>query len=224
VGRRLMLLAVVAGAMLWVAAPAMAKGEYPEGPISGSASISGPGLKAPILFGWHGECGLLDPCMDVRDLDNDFLAVAMDTGISGRLPRYAIGYYERPALSELGPRYTIHWVVDMGSTHVTLEQDLYPYAPDRPWVHTPKTLADVPLGSEWWPAPPSMVGLLHGYGLPASPPGASGKALAATSVTAPSGLGHLWTWIATAGAMLALMVAGAVFGRPTREARATSPA
>ena len=221
-GRRLVFLAVAAGAMLLVAAPAMAKGPFGEGPSSGSASISGPGLKAPILFGWHGECGLLEPCTDVRDLDNDFLAVAMDTGISGRLPRYAIGYYLRPALSNLGPRYTIHWVLDTGSTQMKLEQDLYPYAPDRPWVRTPKTIVGASLGSEWWPAPPSLVGLLRGYGLPASPPGASGKALAATSVTAPSGLGHLWTWIATVGAMLALMVVGAVFGRPARRARATA--
>ena len=221
-GRRLMLLVVAAGAMLWVAGPAMAKGPFEMGPTSGSASISGPGLKAPILFGWHGECGLLEPCMDVRDLDNDFLAVAMDTGISGRLPRYTIGYYVRPALSDLGPRYTIQWVLDTGSTQVKLEQDLYPYAPDRPWVHTPKTLSEASLGSEWWSTPPSLVGLLQDYGLPTTPPGASGKALAATSVSGSSGLGHLWWWIATAGAMLVLMVVGAVFGRPTRRARATA--
>lgn len=220
-GKRLFFAVAVAGMVLAMAGPASAKGPLWHGAVSvsGTVKVEGPKQDIPIVLGWRGDCGLLFPCDDLAYLDSDFLALARDTGLTGSIPSYAKSYYLRPARSKLGPAYRVTWrlAADNGDRAV-VEQTLYPFAPERPWVYTVpgQKFFDLTLEGGWISAPPSTAGLLQGYGLPPRAPGA-GAAVAAIR-QAPSS--HVWIWFLAAGVLLVLLVAGSVAGRRRAAIRA----
>ena len=216
-GGRLILGMMAAGVVLALTAPAaQAKGPHSGMPVQATASVNGPKMKIPIVFGWQGQCGILDQCSDLKDLENDTLTLARDLGLSGNIPSYAKSFYVPPPMSKMGPAYTVRWVIRQGPSVWNITQRLYPYAPGRPWVFTPagQTMLGVSLDGQglpggWMSAPPSVNGFLQGFGLPAAPKVSA--AVAATSVQVAAS--HAWVWVAAAGALALLVVAGAVAGR-----------
>ena len=70
--RRIVTPVLVLGSSLAIAGAtagtAQAKGEF-GGPITARATISGPGLRTPIVLAWHGDCGLVYGCSDLAQMD-----------------------------------------------------------------------------------------------------------------------------------------------------------
>src|SRR5438067_5819750 len=186
-GKRVILAMAVAGLVLAMAGPALAKGPFGEqdSVVSGSVSIHGPKRGGSIFLDWRGGCGIFSPCTDIKDLESDFLAVAADAGLSGGgVPSYARTYYIRPSMSRLGPAYTMTWtLVSTEGRRAVVRQTLYPYAPGRPWVYTPagQRVGEATLTSGWAATPPSLVALLRTYGLPKAAPAAPTAAAADAS-------------------------------------------
>ena len=215
-GKRLILGLWVVGMIVGAAGPAQAKGPF-DHPVtlSGTVNIQGSDHKGGGMFlSWRGDCGIFEPCGDIKELSNDFLIVADDTALMGRVPRYARYFYERPSKARLGPAYTVDWAFTApDGVTATLTQTLYPYAPGRPWVYMAagQSFFGMTLEGGWSTTPPSMVGLLRSYGLPRTPPAAA----PAAPVPAPSvaGTSAPWIWSIAIVALLALMVGGAVAGR-----------
>jgi hypothetical protein len=202
--------------LLVPAASASAKGED-MGPIEGTATITGPGLSAPIVVHWKGRC--LAYCPDALKAMPVFLQLANAAGLftaSGPTTHL------QPVSSRLGPRYTLAFVLQ--SKHDTLRNTVafYPYGPSdlpryiktMPWVYAAPGQRELDLfgygretlaPSGWWTAAPSLLHTLHRLGLPARPPaGASSSNVAVAGIA-----GGLVGFVI-------LIVAGAAFGRPKR--------
>jgi hypothetical protein len=105
-------LSVVAVVSLVVPATAAAKGPS-------EATVSGPGLAAPLKITGNGEGGYSD--LGILAEDGGFFPQAFGQSPSPLL---------RSKPGELGPRYSVVYVVPPGSG--TLKQDLYPYAQGGP--------------------------------------------------------------------------------------------
>jgi len=215
-GKRLILGLWVVGMIVAVAGPAQAKGPF-DHPVtlSGTVSIHDSDNRGGAIFlKWRGDCGIIEPCSDIKELSNDFLIVADDTAVMGRVPRYARNFYALPSRARLGPAFTVDWsfTADDGVT-ATLTQTLYPYAPGRPWVHMApgQSFFGMTLEGGWSTTPPSMVGLLRSYGLPRTAPGVPPAAPVAAPAVA--GTSAPWVWSIAIAALIALVVGGAAAGR-----------
>jgi hypothetical protein len=222
--RRVVTTVLVLGTSLAIAGAtagaAQAKGEF-VGPITARASITGPGLQAPIVLRWRGDCGLVYGCSDLAQMDHDLIQVAMDTGVTGSLPSYARGF-AAPASDRLGPGYGLRFEVVQDGHREVVMQWLYPYAPDHVWVYTGpgQSVLGKPLVPGWLPAPASMRTLLASFGLPAAPASVAARSDDAKAVAAASGPGPARPWaVAALVAGLALVVvAGSLLGRPRQAA------
>lgn len=219
--RRLAILGALVVGTLWLASPAMAKGQ----PVTETVtiSVSGPGLSSPARLHWKGRCPLgFFPCPQSL---SDFSMVMSD---AGTVSNYR-GPYEAPSVSTLGPRYAMTITFDLknGPTYV-VHKDLYPfgpgisaYVPQRPWLFTPvgQRVGDMDVPDGWVAAAPSLVDILrdHGFTVPApSPaPAASSVAIGAPRPASNAGDG-VNGWVLAGGglALAALVGVAAWLGRP----------
>jgi hypothetical protein len=204
----------IAGAM---AGAAQAKGEF-GGPITAHATISGPGLKVPIVLAWHGDCGLVYGCPDLAQMDHDLLQVAMDTGVTGSLPSYARAF-SAPVPSRLGPGFKLRYEVVQAGHHQVVVQWLYPYAAGHPWIYTGagQSILGKPMTAGWLQGPASMRQLLISLGLPVHAPGTavrSDDSTRAVATGAGPGGGRPWAMAVLVVGLVAVVVAGSVLGRP----------
>ena len=229
--RRVGILIVVAGVVASLSVlPASAK----EGviPVHITVSVSGPGLAAPVLLRWGGNCPFPEYCgSSGNQLDGySFLNSA------GILGRGVTG--PAPAAAELGPKYQITYRAVSHGVVMTAHQDLYPFGPgtseldpQRPWLYTlpGQRLFTTVVPGGWILAPTSLVSILrdHGFTVPAPPPTSWAVAPAAATATVPSDpRGGPAPWALALGALaLAAMVAGgAALGRARAGRRGIRPA
>ena len=208
----------IAALLLMPATNAFAKGEE-MGPFDGTATITGPGLSAPIVVHWKGFC--LSYCSDALEATPPFIQLATAAGLFGsRGPATR----EQPDASRLGPRYSLAFVLHsrrLGTIRSTV--GLYPYGPSdlpryirtMPWVHAAAGQVGLEgygfekgvAPSGWWPAAPSLQSMLRRLGLPARAPSTSSSSVAVAGIAG-----------GVVGFVL-LLVAGAAFGRPRRRRR-----
>jgi hypothetical protein len=168
-----------------------------KGPLK--ATIEGPGLDAPIVFGGWSESGATEegrfPLMPLVESSNFFPAA---------FGSYSATPVERPK-GDLGPRYTVTY--DLGGPEgdpSLIVQDLYPYAephavtymaPEQPFYGSQETLGGWFVASSA-PARP-LKDVLVDAGLPPSPP------------TGRDGSPFPWTVAGAIAAMGALLAFGA---------------
>lgn len=235
--RRAAMIAGVAGLALLVMAPgAAAKGAKGEPlPATGSVSVTGPGLTAPISLAWSGYCADFtarncserpfgDP-FAMPGATGDFWAIATASGAA----ELAKGYHAielPPPAEDLGPKYLATFAITLGGDSTTIRQDLYPFASPvdgvrrGAWTFTPPgqhglsgdpNYYDVHGG--WWAADPGLVTALRSHGLPSTPP---------SLVPAPAGGplraagGGIWPFLLGFGLLLSMVAAAIVLGRPRR--------
>lgn len=143
-----------------VPAAAFAKG-------ASEATIEGPGLDNPISLAGEGQPGG-EALMQLAENAGFFAAVF------GQTPDPMLS--ERPS-GNLGPRYTITYVMPGPVGEDRLSQDLYPYAtlgpvsymaPGQPFFGTERTRGG------WYVAAPALKDSLVAAGLPESPPTGGG--------------------------------------------------
>jgi len=162
--RRLLVVVLAAAAILVTPATALAKGPS-------AASISGPGLSAPLRVDGRGDLG------GPGQLGGFMQHAGFSEGVWG--PQAGLTAMDEPE-GELGPRYIVSWTLS-GPTGVddTVRQDLYPYAgpvrsaTSRPGSRSSTASAPRAAGSR---AAASLSALLFDLGLrepvfPATTPG-----------------------------------------------------
>lgn len=194
-----LLVAVVA---LAVTAPAAAKG--PD-----QATLTGPGLDGPIIFGGSGESAGT-PLGDLT-VGTGFFAAMF-----GQTPDPMLA---RSPTSDLGPRYKIVYRVPGPSGTDRLRQDLYPYAkggpvsytrPGQPFFGTERTHGG------WYRAQAGLKQTLVAAGLrPLAPSGSTRKTPVAAGLATAAPIGStgdgsfpfIWPALATAAVVLALIAA-----------------
>lgn len=131
------------------------------------ATITGPGLAAPVHVGGIGEDGEPasgEPLGALAD-GSGFFAVAYGAEPSAVLD-------ERPA-GDLGPRYAITWVVPGPAGEETLRQDLYPYADGGPVTFMAPDLVvldGMRTAGGWFRGGAALTGALDELGLPDEAP------------------------------------------------------
>jgi hypothetical protein len=198
------------------ALPAQAKG--PGEKLDGQVVVGGPGLSDPIVIEGStigNEFGLgHDGTAASVAGASDFSTFLTDAGVFGAGPE--IGWYElKPKdLAAIGPVYSATITVTSHNPPITIRQDLYPFAPDRPLVHIlagQKGLFGQKM-AEWWSGPPELLALLISHGLPAIPPVVPVPAPAPRGIPQPVAPRN-WVWVATIAALLAMVVTGAALGR-----------
>jgi hypothetical protein len=219
--RRLAILGALVVGTLWVASPAIAKGQVVTETVT--VSVSGPGLSSPAALHWRGRCPLgFFPCPQSL---SDFSMAMSDTGMMGSYP----GSFEAPDASKLGPKFGLTVTYDLrnGPTYI-VHKDLYPFGPgtseflpQRPWLFTPagQRVADMDVPSGWQPAAPSLMDILrdHGFTVPApSPAPFSSSASGGAARPASNAGGTVSGWVLAAGgvALGALVGLAAWLGRP----------
>jgi hypothetical protein len=230
--RRITVLLMVAAAVALVTAPpASAKG--PAIPVRITVSVSGPGIPAPIVLHWRGDCPFSEFCgSDGNQLDEySFLSSA---GILGRSREDSA-----PSAAQLGPKYEITYRAVSRGVVMAAHQDLYPfgpgtseYDPQRPWIYTlpGQRLFTTVVPGGWIQAPTSLISILrdHGFTVPAPPATSYATAPAAAAIAADARPGGPAPWALALGALaLAGMVAfGAVQGRrrASRRSLGSAPA
>lgn len=121
----------------------------------GEASITGPGLSAPVRIP-----------VDFQGSNETFVRILDWSGyLDAKLPK-------RPA-GRLGPRYelTVSWGLDRIRPIMAHTMVLYPYAEGQPKTFTPEQAADGDRARPGWHvAPPELRTLLVDLGLPRSAP------------------------------------------------------
>jgi hypothetical protein len=231
--RRVGMVAVVAcAAALGAAVPAFAKGEVI--PVRVTASVTGPGLAAPVVVRWGGDCPFPEYCGSNNSRKGlDGFSFLNSTGVLGRTSAGP-----GPAQGLLGPKYEITYRVVSQGVVRTGHQDLYPfgpgtsqYDPQRPWLYARpgQRLFTGMLPGGWIMAPTSLVSILrdHGFDVPAPPPAGfptAPEAAAKAPAPQPDGGPAPWALGLGAFALAAVVVAGAVVGRGRSGKRAMRPA
>jgi hypothetical protein len=127
------------------------------------ATISGPGLDSVLTITGVGE----------GDVSTDLGLLVADAGFFPQV----FGQSPTPLLKarphELGPRYTVTYVVPGGATASRLEQELYPYAAGAPvsYMRPSQRFWDTQstLGG-WYRGTRELKAMLVHAGLPAAPP------------------------------------------------------
>lgn len=156
---RVIVLAVAAAAL---ALPGVAAAKGPS-----KASITGPGLSAPLSITGDGEGGN----------STDLGLLVTETGFFpqtfGQSPDPLLR--SQPATSQLGARYTVTYTVPGGSIS-TLRQDLYPYAAGGPlsYMEPGQEIWDQTTHGGWYRANPvgGLRTMLVEAGLPKTSPAA----------------------------------------------------
>jgi hypothetical protein len=206
--------------LMLLAGPALAKG--PGHPVLGQLLVAGPGLTGPIQI--EGVLGFGPSAEQVGSPDtgsNDFSAFVLGTGL---IPSDQ-GYFGLKPEGTLGPRYVVTVTMQEAGA-VPIHQDLYPYAAGGPVLFNLPDQTGIygnRLASAWWYPNGEVVRILSAYGLPATPPAV--PVPVAKSVHRPvldSGDSRGWIIAGAIGALMLLVVGGAVLGRD-RPARATLP-
>jgi len=159
---RVIALAVAAAAL---ALPSVAAAKGPE-----RASITGPGLSAPVPVNGFGE----------GDTSTDLGLLVNETGFFpqtfGQSPDPLLR--TQPAERQLGARYTVTYTVPGPSTS-TLVQDLYPYAAGGPvsYMEPGQQIWDQTTRGGWYRSNPNgrLRAMLVEAGLPKTPPAATPK-------------------------------------------------
>jgi hypothetical protein len=184
------------------------------------ATVTGPGLGAPIVID-----------------DDDFWSLARQAGLDSYRPRGLMG---EPDDAPLGPRYLIHFVVRISDgREFKVTRQVYPYAVNTIVEGVPVAWSvstrpqkfieafDIFVGGRFtvdpgWYRSASLYRTLVDHGLPAgSPvpvtaptvapaPGADSVASDPATTNEPS----IWLVLALLAALAALLVGGAVAGRP----------
>src|SRR5438132_4065841 len=160
---------------LAMALPASAKG--PVIPIHVTTSVSGPGISAPIVLHWGGDCPFPEFCGSTGN-QLDAYSFLDSAGILGRSPGGT-----GPPVAQLGPKYEITYRAVSRGVVMQAHQDLYPfgpgtseYDPQRPWIYTlpGQRLFTMVVPGGWIQAPTSLISILrdHGFSVPAPSPGA----------------------------------------------------
>jgi hypothetical protein len=218
--KRISAVAVLTFVLLGLAAPAMAKvpGWDENMPVSGSATIAGPGLDHPLVARWHGDC--LEYCGDLPAA-NTFADLVSSAGVFGAMRGSVLA--QRPA-GAFGPKYAVNVTIATKSRGIIrVALDLYPYGPGgfapyvtvRPWFHIPagqRGLFDERIAAGWRAASPLLLTELRRLGLPSR---------RAAEESSGSGLSTAGVAAGVAGFVL-LILAGAIAGRPRRRAVRTS--
>jgi hypothetical protein len=181
-------------------------------------TIDGPDIGAPIAFD-----------------DDDFWTVARRAGLGSYRPRGG-SFSEPPALATLGPRYRLDLRVRLSNgDQFAATLDVFPYAPSTlvdgsvtAWVRIPTGLRFIEtleggrfeetLSAEpGWYRSTSLHQTLVDLGLPEGPYATAGPIAGATGERAGRDGSTTVTW-ALLAALLALLMGGALLGRP-REGR-----
>jgi hypothetical protein len=205
---RACLVAAIAGfVVVMTATPALAKG-------ADRATITGPGLAAPIVVGGDGEPGSQGGLGQLSDGSGLFVAMFGPDSAGGQTLEQTA-----PAGS-LGPRYELTYRVPGGNPKPdTITQDLYPLAAGGPVTFTPAgqhVFGNTTTGG-WFHAPASFGTLLTTLGLPLVPgavpvPSPSATPAAAANVSEQSTTPDRTPWFAITAALIgAVVVAAAVF-------------
>ena len=223
------IVAVACAAAFATALPAFAKGELI--PVHVTASVTGPGLAAPVVIRWGGDCPFPEYCGSTGTTKGlDGFSFLNSTGVLGR----AIAG-PGPAQALLGPKYEITYRVVSRGVVMTAHQDLYPfgpgtsqYDPQRPWLYAQpgQRLFTGMLPGGWILAPTSLVSILrdHGFDVPAPSP-AGFAAAPDVAAHAPSRDGPApWALGLGALALAGMVVAGALVGRGRSARREIRPA
>ena len=212
--KRILAVAAFSFVLLGFAAPAMAKGPGWDDnmPVSGTATISGPGLDGPLVARWHGDC--LVYCGDLP-APSTFVDLVSSVGVFG--PMRGVVLDARPK-SDLGPKYAVAVsIVTKDRRDIRVLLDLYPYGPGgfapyvtvRPWFHIPagqRGLFDTRVEGGWRAASPLLLTELRSLGLPSRQDAARSAESAVPAAGIAAGV---------AGFVL-LLLAGALAGRPRR--------
>jgi hypothetical protein len=206
---RACLVAAVAGVVVVMAAsPALAKG-------ADRATITGPGLAAPIVVGGDGEPGSQGGLGQLSDGSGLFVAMFGPDSAGGQTLEQTA-----PAGS-LGPRYELTYRVPGGNPKPdTITQDLYPLAAGGPVTFTPAgqhVFGNTTSGG-WYRAPASFSALLTTLGLPRVPDAVPVPSPSATTAAVAANVAERTTtadrtpWFAIGAALIgACVVAAAVF-------------
>jgi hypothetical protein len=148
---------VIAAAVAILATPCVA---WAKGPSQ--ATITGPGLAAPLAVRGDGEPGSGGKLAALAEGSGLFAAMFGQTP-DPMLPA--------PPTKDLGPRYTVSYVVPGGTRDATITQHLYPFAvtgpvsylaPGQTFFDTEKTRGG------WYHASPTLLTTLRDLGLPAT--------------------------------------------------------
>jgi len=199
--RALALMAAVGVAVLVWASPAMAKG--PD-----QATITGPGLDAPIVVSGWGEPGSGGNLAGLADGSGLFLVMFPSSSSDPRVVA------EAPA-GPLGPRYELAYRLPDGTeTGTMVRQDLYPLAEGGPVTYT--EAGQLAMGSPtlggWYRASASFGAVLEQLGLPSSPVGGRVPPVVQPEPQPrPAPRAIPWLPIAAAGLVVLLVVAGVLF-------------
>jgi hypothetical protein len=155
----------LAASVATIGSPVDAKG------MSG-VTITGAGLGRPIVVDYRTDSVALDRLMAIAPYFAD-----TSTG-APVAARRAIG---------LGPPLRLTWSVEWETTQRVI-QNIYPYAPGGPMVHTPagQPMFDRKTMSEWYQAGPDVLAALQSVGVPSG--GELRAARAIMAFTGPSTL------------------------------------
>jgi len=151
----LLTLTVAAGlaAVLAMPAPAWAKGPS-------RATVAGPGLATPIVVRDSGESGSGGKLAELADRSGLFAAMFGDTPDPMRAA---------PPTKDLGPRYTVAYLVPGGTRDASVEQLLYPLAASGPVTYLAPGQrifdTDRTYGG-WYRAAPALLDTLRELGVP----------------------------------------------------------
>jgi hypothetical protein len=213
-------LGMTVAVLMLLAGPAFAKG--PEHPVLGQLLVAGPGLNGPIEI--EGVLGFGPSSEQVGSPDmgsNDFSAFVLGTGL---IPSDQ-GYFGLKPEGALGPRYSVTVTMHEDGA-VPIHQDLYPFAKGGLVVFNPPGQTGIYGGRflpAWWYPNEEVLRILSAHGLPATPPEV--PLPVAKPVHRPvldSGASRGWIIAGAIGALMLLVVGGAMLGRD-RPARATLP-
>src|SRR5215475_5889993 len=202
--------------VVMTARPALAKG-------ADRATITGPGLRAPIVVGGDGEPGSHAGLGQLSDGSGLFVAMFGPDASTGQVLERAA-----PAGS-LGPRYELTYRVPGNTPPDMLRQDLYPFAAGGPVTYTPagqRVFGNTTSGG-WYHAPPTFSALLTTLGVTPvasvpSPP--TTHPASVRNVAEPSGTPAGTPWLAITAAVIGVVVvAAAVFLLVRRSSKARVP-
>lgn len=226
--RRICMVAATAGlAVLMMAGPAAAKG-------ADQATITGPGISAPIVVGGDGEPGSTEGLGQLGDASGLFVAMF------GPASNGAMALSSTAPTGALGPRYELTYRVPGANPMPDrLKQDAYPLAAGGPVTFTPagQPVLGTKTTGGWYRAPETFRPLLTSLGVPgltaaATAPSRPQPTSSANAVNAANAANagsvapaHRTRWLVIAAGAIGVCVvvmAVALLRRSSRP-RATSP-
>jgi hypothetical protein len=201
--RPVLLTATVGFVVAVWATPAMAKG--PD-----QATITGPGLDAPIVVTGWGEPGTSGNLVDLADGSGLFVMMFDGYDSSGRVETAA-------PTGSLGPRFELAYRVPDGtSSGSTVRQDLYPLAAGGPVTYTEagQSVFGSTTSGGWYRPPGGFSRVLEGLGLATSTTVESQPEPAPVrQPTNPPPSATPWLPILVAVGVAAVAIAAVLFGR-----------